>query len=331
MNPDVAPLHVYLAACASSAQDSPAVRAWRAAAEADICKVHRLTDDPAAADLILFVDPHLSPDWRLRALVNHELVREFPERTLVYDERDHPWCVLPGLYCSMPAGYFDARTQRACAYYGAVNFTSEERASVEPDLLFSFMGSRSHPIRSAVLRFSHPRAVVEDTSGFVFYDRSDPATYDRQKARYLSTLLRSKFVLCPRGAGTGSIRLFETLAAGRVPVIISDPWVAPEGPDWDRFSVRVSESAVVDVPSRLEAAEATYAEMSVAALDAHTQWFSQSVMFHRLINACAGLLPRERSLRPRRHKLRYMGLGWREAKHQVRGSVGRALRATRLR
>ena len=331
MNPDVASLRVYLAACASSAQDSPVVRAWQAAAAADIFKVHRLTEDLAAADLILFVDPHLSPDWRLRALVGHELAREFPEKTLVYDERDHPWCALPGLYCSMPAGYFDGRAQRACAYYGTVGFSPEERTSMEPDLLFSFMGSRSHPIRSAVLRLSHPRAVVEDTSGFVFYDRSEPAAYDRQKARYLATLLRSKFVLCPRGAGTGSIRLFETLAAGRVPVIISNQWVAPEGPEWNRFSVRVPESLVVDIPRRLEAAEANYDEMAAAALAAHAQWFSQGVMFHRLINECAGLLPREISVRPRRQKLRCMGLGWREAKHQVRGSVGRALRATGLR
>ena len=331
MNPDVFPLRVYLAACATDAQDSPVVRAWRAAAEKDVFKVHGLTDDPGDADLILFVDPHLSPDWRLRGLTEHALVREYPEKVLVYDERDHPWCALPGLYCSMPARYFDARAQRACAYYGAVSFTPEERTSTEQDLLFSFLGSRSHPIRPAILRLAHPRAVVEDTSGFVFYDRSDPAAYDRQKARYLSTLLRSKFVLCPRGAGTGSIRLFETLAAGRVPVIISDQWVEPAGPDWSRCSVWVYESAIAEIPRLLEAAEADHSQMAAAALAAHTQWFSQGVIFHRLISACAGLLPREESVRPRRQKLRYMGLGLREAKHQVRGSVGRVLRATGLR
>ena len=32
-------------------------------------------------------------------------------------------------------------------------------------------------------------------------------------------MFRSKFFLCPRGTGTSSIRLYETLSAGRVPVI----------------------------------------------------------------------------------------------------------------
>ena len=329
-NHDPTALTVYLAACTCAAEDSPVVSAWQTAAERDIFQVHQITTDPSEVDLILFVDPHLAPDWRLPSLLNHELVRGFGDKVLVYDERDHPWCALPGLYCSMPERYFDTRLQRACAYYGATQFAPEERTGTEPDLLFSFMGSRSHAVRNSVLRLSHPRAVVEDTSGFVFYDRSNPEAYDRQKARYLSTLLRSKFVLCPRGAGTGSIRLFETLAAGRVPVIISDRWVAPKGPDWSRFSVWAYEASVAELPRLLEAAEASYPEMAAAALAAHTQWFSQSVIFHRLVNECAGLLGQARVKQPRRQKLRRLGLGMREAKHRARSSVGRVLRATGL-
>ena len=331
MSFNVAPLRVYLAACASTAQGSPVVQAWRAAASRDIYGTHQLTDDPTQADLILFVDLHLSPDWQLDALVRHELVRDYGEKVLVYNERDHAWCVWPGLYCSMPKKYFDAVRQRTCAYYGAVKFTDEERTATELDLLFSFMGSRSHPVRNSVLRLEHRRAVVEDTSGFVFYDRSQPAVYDRQKAHYLSTMLRSKFILCPRGAGTGSIRLFETLAAGRVPVIISDQWMPPAGPDWNGFSLRVRESEIRTLPLLLEAVEANYPQMAAAAHAAHEQWFSQRVIFHRLISDCAELLHRREVTRPTRRGLRYVELGMREAKYQVRGSIGRFLRASGLR
>ena len=331
MNSNAESLRVHLAACASTTQDSPAVHAWQKAADKDVYGIHQLTTDPAQADLILFVDLHLSPDWRLAALVKHELVQEFSGKVLVYNERDHPWCAWPGLYCSMPEKHFDAQRQRACVYYGAVSFTDEERTGTRPDLLFSFMGSRSHPMRNNVLRLEHPRAVVKDTSGFVFYDRSQPEAYDRQKARYLSTLLRSKFVLCPRGAGTGSIRLFETLAAGRVPVIISDQWMPPAGPDWNKLSLRVSESEVGTLPHLLEATEENYPQMAAAAQAAHQEWFSQRVIFHRLISECAELLRGKQVARPNRRGLHYVGLGMREAKHQVRGSIGRFLRASGLR
>ena len=324
-------MHVYLAACASAREETPVVAAWRRAAAEDRFQRHALTDDPGAADLILFVDPHLCADWRLRALSAHPLVREYRAKVLVYNERDHPWCVLPGLYCSMPASRFDERRQRACAYYGAIDLAEEARLHAPADLLFSFLGSRSHPIRRQVLRLTHPRALVEDTSGFLFYDRSNPDAYDRQKAHYLETLLRSKFVLCPRGAGTASIRLFETLAAGRVPVILSDEWVAPPGPDWKQCALQFAEADIASIPERLEAAEAQYPALSAGAQAIHLEWFASGVIFHRLLEECAGLLAaRAADLRPRRN-LRYAELAWQQAKQQLRGRVGQCLRKAGLR
>ncbi len=331
MNQPIKPLRVYLAACAGDRQDSPAVRAWREAADKDVYGIHVLTEDPQKADFILFVDLHLSADWRLSSLWNHELVHRYRYKVLVYDERDRPWCVLPGLYVSMPARYFEARWQHSCAYYGAVNFTESERAGTTPDLLFSFVGSRSDPVRKPLLRMTHSRAIVEDSSGFVFYDRSDPVAFDRQKAHYRSTLLRSKFVLCPRGAGTSSIRLFETLAAGRVPVIISDQWVPPIGPAWEKFSLRVRESSVADLPHLLETAEEQFPQMARLARETYAQWFSQPVIFHRLITECAGLISRSACFHKPKKGLRYLSLGVHEAGHQFRGSIGRLLQASGLR
>ena len=331
MNHAAKPLRVHLAACMDSVQESPAVRAWRQIADKDVFEVHSLTDDPSSADLILFVDLHLSPDWKLRTLLNHELIRHFRHKTLVYDERDRPWCTLPGLYVSMPSRHFEARWQGPCAYYGVARFTEAERNDTSPDLLYSFVGSRSHPIRKPILRMTHSRALVEDSSGFVFYDRSDPEAFDRRKAHFRSTLLRSKFVLCPRGAGTSSIRLFETLAAGRVPVIIGDQWVPPVGPKWHDISLRVRESEVATIPSRLEAAEAQFPRMAQAAHAAHVQWFSEPVIFHRLISECAVLLDQALSFRRPQKGLCYLSCGIHEAGHRFRGSVGRLLQASGLR
>ncbi|MEI6871851.1 MAG: exostosin family protein [Verrucomicrobiota bacterium] len=326
----VRPLRVYFGACVGAADDSPVVQAWKEAAALDCFGVHHVIDDPERADLILFVDLHLSADWRLRALLRHELVRQFPAKVMAYDERDIPWCALPGLCCGMPKRHFKPKYMKACSYYVPIAFP-QEMQGMEPEFLFSFMGMRSHPIRGAILALRHPRSIVEDTSGFKFCDRSDPVAYDRQKARYISTMMRSKFVLCPRGAGTASIRLFETLAARRVPVIISDAWVPPADPLWDRLCLRIKERDVKSIPARLEAAEVDYPKMAELSRRAHEMWFSRPVIFHRMISECADLLQSAGTRMHPRGGLRYLELELREAFHRVRGSLRRFLQKSGLR
>lgn len=260
-----------------------------AVAEQDRFGIHELTSDPAAADLILFLDPHHHlADWRQRALRGHPLVRQFREKVLVYDERDVPQGLLPGLYVAMPAGRFDPRRHRACAYYHVVNDTRPSRATT-PDLLFSFQGRRVDELRDAVLRLGHPRALVEDTSNLNFFGAETPDLAQARR-RYLETVGRSKFVLCPRGAGTSSLRLFEAMAAGRVPVVLSDTWVAPSGVDWGACAVRIAERDVAAIPELLEEIEPGWAAMSAASRAAYDEWFAPTVWFHRIVELSLELI-----------------------------------------
>ena len=64
----------------------------------------------------------------------------------------------------------------------------------------------------------------------VYVLRPGSPDFEMRRERFRSVMGRSRFVLCPRGKGTSSIRLYEALAYGCVPVIISDDWVAPAGP-----------------------------------------------------------------------------------------------------
>lgn len=100
----------------------------------------------------------------------------------------------------------------------------------------------------------------------------------------------SRFVLCPRGKGTSSIRLYEALASGCVPVILSDQWVAPEGPAWESFSIRWPESDAAGLVATLEERDARWQEMGRAARAAYDQFFAPEVAFHRLIENCSELL-----------------------------------------
>jgi hypothetical protein len=68
-----------------------------------------------------------------------------------------------------------------------------------------------------------------------------------------------------------------------VPVILSDDWIAPAGPAWEKFSIRVRESEYAAIPRLLEQREAEAIEMGERARQEWEEWFSDEVLFHRLV------------------------------------------------
>ena len=92
------------------------------------------------------------------------------------------------------------------------------------------------------------------------------------------------------------MRLFETMQAGRAPVILADDWVEPDGPAWERFSVRVREEDYESIPARLEALEPEAAAMGRLARRQWEEWFSPPVIFHRMTEDCLGIADTSRTL-----------------------------------
>ena len=97
------------------------------------------------------------------------------------------------------------------------------------------------------------------------------------------------FVDKTSGIGTSSWRLFEAMKASRVPVIISDQWVPPEGSQWPECSIRVPESKVRMIPETLERREADASKLAIAARKAWDDWFSSEVVFHRIVEWCLAI------------------------------------------
>ncbi len=274
----------------SAYSDTEPLATFRQRAAVDRFGVHSVVEDPAAADLILFVEnSHYGDDSFFRTLRRHPWVRAYREKCFMYNEHDLPYCALPGLYSSMPARWFDSSRQRAWAYIYTRNPYLEDvaRANASPDLLFSFVGRRNAPVRSRIFELNDDEAELQDDSAFDAYrerlNRGDVPL------RFARTLGRSRFVLCPRGIGTGTNRLQEVMQSARVPVIIADAWVAPTGPDWAKFSIRVAEKDVPGIPALLRAHDAQWSTMAAAARSAWEEWFAPDVTFHRMVEACADI------------------------------------------
>jgi Exostosin family len=275
-------MRLFLARIGSASVDQRAAEFERLAEE-DGFRKHELAADPENADVVLFTQCHMV-DWRLRAIRDHPLAQRFRDRVMVYDDRDRPWRSFPGVYASMPAGSFDATIQRAWGYV----LETDGPTPIQPDLLFSFVGSSTARCREPLYALSHPDGVVERSEGFALWDNR-AAGFANWRASYLSTLHRSRFVLCPRGRGTSTFRLYETLAAGRVPIIISDDWVAPTGPDWHSFAIRWPEGVTTGLLETMQEHESRWDGMSVAARDAFDSFFSRRVAFHRIADLLDGL------------------------------------------
>jgi hypothetical protein len=137
---------------------------------------------------------------------------------------------------------------------------------------------------------------LPDDEGFLFdttpywpYAELDDETRSALERQYVDVATRSRFVLCPRGLGASSIRLFEMMRMGRAPVIISDEWTPPDGPDWEAFSVRVAEADVDELPDILRARADAADQMGERARRCWEDWFSEEVTFHRVTNWCLDL------------------------------------------
>lgn len=263
---------------------------FRAQYEAGNRHPFALVDNPRDASLIVYCEDYQASEHpyapKLRA---ESSVAEFPEKVFAISAEDRPIGFLPGIYVSMPRSRFDDRRFRSGAYFGDINplivKAEHERTATSPRWLFSFIGAPTDPMRIALLKMyrTTPKWFIQETGNAQYNIGVDDPAKKQGQQLYLQTLLESQFVLCPRGYGTSSFRLFETMRLGRVPVIISDEWVPPLGPAWSDFSIRIAERSIAELPHLLGPRASDAAEMGSLARQEWERWFSPAVYASRCL------------------------------------------------
>ena len=262
----------------------------RECARLDRFKIHSLTTNPADADLIIFVEFY-GGGWYFERVRAHSFVRRYREKCFLFCTNPFVIPFLPGVYTGIEKKWASKRI-RPGFYLGRTKNPFTTFTPPTPDLpyLFSFMGAmRNAPVRGNLATLNHPRGFFQDTAGE--YDRilarkmgrEERVEYDR---RYADVIKASKFVLCPRGLSASSIRLFETMRMGRVPVILADSWIPPRGPDWSKFAIQIREHDFEQIPQILEQREADAVAMGELARKEWERWFSEEVLFHQLVELC---------------------------------------------
>jgi hypothetical protein len=273
------------------------VRHLRELARRDAFGRFQLTEDPAEADLLLFVESARDEGpagFHFEGVRRDPLYRRFRGKAFLYSALDWPVAFVPGVFPSLERGWCGRSRARSGAYLGAGNPHIEARlplASTAAPVryLASFVGCTSNaPVRYRLLELDDPAIHIADkTAAFLGALREGRADdLDLLKREFAEISADSRFILCPRGRGVSSIRLFEAMQLGRVPVVLADGWVPPDGPDWDSFLVRVPERHVTRLPALLRGHDATARARGAAARREWERWFAPDVLFHRICEAC---------------------------------------------
>ncbi len=149
------------------------------------------------------------------------------------------------------------------------------------DVLFSFIGAQADQhyissVRTLIFELleSNPRGFIRKRAAWHFkadvYDEQifgagrtekEPKGISTEALEFREVMSRSIFSLCPSGTGPNSIRLWESLGAGAIPVIMADTLALPgDRALWEEAAVFCpeSEEAIKALPERLaELAEDT--------------------------------------------------------------------------
>lgn len=156
-----------------------------------------------------------------------------------------------------------------CPLY-AVNFEDQSRnkeflhkdyMSIQRKYLYSFMGGYQpqylSPVRKEIFKLNkHENNIIVFTGDWHFNKTVYSTLQNKDKklnvddkhvkktSLYNMVLLSSRYSLCPSGSGPNSIRFWESLACGSIPVLLSDTLDLPHGIDWKNIIVCLDEKDI---------------------------------------------------------------------------------------
>lgn len=163
---------------------------------------------------------------------------------------------------------------RSCPLY-AVNiedstrnklFQNKDMLSISRKYLYSFQGAYNPrdyltDIRKRIFEMKHQEnCYVKNIGGWHY----DPVVYSNKQNKngelnenknsiertnqYNQLLLNSRFSLCPSGSGPNSIRFWESLAIGSIPILLADTLDLPNHELWKDAIIRILENKLEELP-----------------------------------------------------------------------------------
>jgi hypothetical protein len=169
--------------------------------------------------LLLSYYSEYSSNTKFFTIVQHDdcVLLNLPKNTLIFGACSG--------HISLPLIYQDTNN---------VLETLTSKYNIERNILCSFYGSSSHPIRN-MLKYFHKEGEIE-----IYLKDWNINVEKNDQFDFIKLALQSKFSICPRGYGRSSFRFFESILLGSIPVYIYDDenWLPyKELIDYSKFSI----------------------------------------------------------------------------------------------
>ena len=236
---------------------------------------------PGESDLVMVLESGRYKCRRYaRTLLDDPVIATHWDKVMTINYDDNPAGFLPGLYANLPSRRMIPDFLEAFCYLFPPRIPESRLDQTagrtkDPGWLFTFRGAESHPVRKALFSaFAASEGPWRVTHIDRWYNHTPAETES-----YYDELMESAFVLCPRGISTATHRLFEVMAMGRCPVIISDEWVPIPGPNWDECSVRIPEGGVNRIPEILMELKPRAEHLGAQAKQIWKRYFSYEARF----------------------------------------------------
>ena len=148
-------------------------------------------------------------------------------------------------------------------------FNNVDLLNVERNILYNFIGGYQRQyltkIRQNIFNMKHPEnTIIKNTGDWHFnklvYNIKQNVNLDLNlneehinKTKYYNELLiKSRYTLCPSGSGPNSIRFWECLGAGSIPVLLADTLELPKHELWNDAIIFLEENKVNTLPELIK-------------------------------------------------------------------------------
>jgi hypothetical protein len=232
------------------------------------------TNDPNEADALIIQEKWSYKDFRyLKRIEDDPFISKYISKVFTLNSDDCATGIFRGLYICITKSKLDNKLHASVPFLDYFNQTPFEKEFLlpEPKYLASWRGNpMSNKVRPKMIKLfgSNSEFCIESTDTWLNHSNDE-------KENYINLILNSKFSLCPGGWAPSSIRIFESMALGRCPVIIADEFSPPKGPAWHEFALFFPEKDIKNLPRFLHEHESSFKELGLKAKEAWHTFFDK--------------------------------------------------------
>ena len=176
--------------------------------------------------------------------------------------------------------------------YNGLSLRADLDREYPKDILFNFIGAYNAdvyltPVRKWILDIEETQKIIIKGRDEWHYERnvyqkqimglknnSDDTVQRVHEEEYDKVLSRSLFTLCPSGSGPNSIRFWEALMFGSIPVLLSDKLRLPDPQrEWNKVMIQIPETQSAVEGLAVELQELAKDKKRIEALQKNIQAF----------------------------------------------------------